>query len=295
MVQFLKVNMRHLDRDNRGRKKRHKCLIVANEFPALKRMKAYELLMKRFAQYGIKSFKTVQSFNDIKAAYGPYSTIRENCHVTITFASADPVTQKEVSGMLGKDTEYRTAENLQGSRFGLMLGNKSVVTHEVYREIVDAGDVRELDPNHEFLIVTGYPKFKAEKVRYDQEPVFRERLLPAAEVGNGLGDYPDLPGEIGIEWLGMRAGCLSMPRKPDPRKPPEDAPKADRPVKRGRPKTAAQPAHRGGGLPEPPEWAEDTTRQDTVRPPADEPVSSRHPPAWSPARRRGVTVRIRDE
>ena len=245
MKQFLTVNMRHLSRDNRGRKKKHTCLIVADEFPALKKMKSYELLMKRFAQYGIKSFKTVQSFNDIDAAYTRYNTIRENCHVTVTFASADPTTQKQMSGMLGKDTEYRQMENLQGSRFGVMLGNKSIVTNEVHREIVSPGDVRELEPEYEYLLVTGYPKFKAEKVRYDQEPVFRERLLPAAEVGDGEGNYPDLPGKVEIEWLGMRAVCPPMPKKVDPKKPPQDAPAKKAPRAKKEPQD----------LPEQPEWA----------------------------------------
>jgi type IV secretion system protein VirD4 len=255
MTQFLKVNMRHVDRDNRGRKKRHDCLIVADEFPALKKMKTYELLMKRFSQFRIKSFKTVQSFNDINAAYGRENTIRDNCFITVTFASADPTTQKQLSGMLGKDTEYRTAENFQGSRFGLMLGNKSVITNEVHREIVDPGDVRELDPDHEYLLVTGFPKFKAEKVRYDQEPVFRERLLPAADVGDGLGDYPDLPGKVEIEWLGMRAECPPMPKKADPKKPPEDA--AAPPQKAPRGRKAKLPANATDDLPEAPEWAEE--------------------------------------
>ena len=140
--------------------------------------------------------------------------------MTVTFASADPTTQKQMSGMLGKDTEYRTSENYQGSRFGMMLGNKSVITNEVHREIVSPGDVRELEPEHEYLLVTGYPKFRVNKVQYDQEPVFRDRLLPAAEVGDGLGNYPDLPGTVEIEWLGMRAECPPMPVKPDPKKPP---------------------------------------------------------------------------
>jgi type IV secretion system protein VirD4 len=254
MKQFLSVNMRHLSRDNRGRKKRHKCLIVADEFPALKKMSAYELLMKRFAQYGIKSFKTVQSFNDIEAAYTRLNTIRENCHVTVTFASADPTTQKQMSGMLGKDTEYRQMENLQGSRFGLLLGNKSIITNEVHREIVDPGDVRELDPAYEYLLVTGYPKFKAEKVKYDQEPVFRERLLPAAEVGDGEGNYPDLPRPVEIEWLGMRAECPPMPVPVDPKKPPRDA---EKPAGRAPRARKAKPVvDAADDLPEPPEWAE---------------------------------------
>jgi type IV secretory pathway TraG/TraD family ATPase VirD4 len=226
MTQFLKVNMRHLDTDNRGRPKRHDCLIVADEFPALKKMKIYELLMKRFAQYRIKSFKTVQSFNDIIASYGRDNTILDNCFITVSFASADETTQKKLSGMLGKDTEYRTAENFQGSRFGFMLNNKSVITHEVHREIVDQGGVRELDPDHEYVLVTGFPKFKAEKVKYDQEIVFQQRLLPAAEVGDGLGHYPDLPGKVEIEWLGMRATCPPRRETADHKKTSDDSPPA---------------------------------------------------------------------
>src|SRR4051794_34518662 len=68
MTQFLKTNTRHLYHDNRGRKKRHDCLIVGDEFPALKRMSVYETMMKRFSQYRIKSFKTVQSDTDLVKA-----------------------------------------------------------------------------------------------------------------------------------------------------------------------------------------------------------------------------------
>ena len=275
MKQFLTVNMRHLSRDNRGRKKKHDCLIVADEFPALKRMKSYELLMKRFAQYGVKSFKTVQSFNDIDAAYTRYNTIRENCHVTVIFASADPTTQKQLSGMLGKDTEYRQMENLQGSRFGVMLGNKSIVTNEVHRDIVSPGDVREMEPGDEYLLVTGYPKFRAKKVRYDEEPVFRDRLLPAAEVGDGAGNYPDLPGKVGIEWLGMRASCPPMPRKADPQRPPEDAPT------RKQPGTTKEPQAAPRDLPDPPDGA-----AEPGAPPAETVV-----PGARPRRKRTLAIK----
>ena len=140
-------------------------------------------------------------------------------------------------------------ENLQGSRFGVMLGNKSIVTNEVHRDIVSPGDVREMEPGDEYLLVTGYPKFRAKKVRYDEEPVFRDRLLPAAEVGDGAGNYPDLPGKVGIEWLGMRASCPPMPRKADPQRPPEDAPT------RKRPGTTKEPQAAPRDLPDPPDGA----------------------------------------
>lgn len=225
MTQFLKVNTRHLYHNNRGKRKRHDCLIVADEFPALKRMSVYETMMKRFSQYRIKSFKTIQTDTDLAKAYGDKSTIAGDCHIKVAFASADEKTQKNLSGMMGKATEYRLSENFQGRRFGVMLGNKSVITNEVYREVITPGDIRELDPDHEYILVTGYPKFKAQKVRYDQEPVFLERLLPAAPIGNGLGEYPDLPEIVEIEWLGMRADCPPMPEKDDPKKPPKDAEK----------------------------------------------------------------------
>lgn len=294
MKQFLTVNMRHLSRDNRGRKKRHKCLIVADEFPALKKMKSYELLMKRFAQYGIKSFKTVQSFNDIDAAYTRQNTIRENCHVTVTFASADPTTQKQMSGMLGKDTEYRTSENYQGSRFGMVLGNKSVITNEVHREIVSPGDVRELEPEHEYLLVTGYPKFRVDKVQYDQEPVFRDRLLPAAPVGDGDGNYPDLPGTVEIEWLGMHAECPPMPTPVDPKKPPTDADKPTRSRK-------ARPANDADDLPPPPNWGDESKQKSApkrVRQPAPsviDPGMREEVVPVTPPKRRRRTLAIKGE
>jgi type IV secretion system protein VirD4 len=288
MTQFLKVNTRHLYQDNRGRKKLHDCLIVADEFPALKRMSVYETMMKRFAQYRIKSFKTIQTDTDLAKAYGDKSTIAGDCHIKVAFASADEKTQKNLSSMMGKDTEYRQAENFQGSRFGVMLGNKSVVTNEVYREVVTAGDVHGLDPDHEYLLVTGYPKFKAEKVRYDQEPVFRERLLPTAPVGDGVGNYPDLPGDVEIEWLGMRAECPPKPMPIDPKKPPKDAEKPAAKAPRTRKaKTVSDE------MAAPPEWAEGAAPQPLAEESAPSVVNFSEEPvpvAAQPSRRQKRTL-----
>jgi hypothetical protein len=131
--------------------------------------------------------------------------------------------------------------------------------------------------------VTGFPKFKAEKVRYDQEPVFQKRLLPAADVGDGEGNYPDLPGPVDIEWLGMRAECLPRPVPADPKKPPRDA---EKPAGRAPRVRKAKPvADAPDDLPEAPEWAEPVP---AGAPPVEVVVPVNVPPA--PKRRKRTLV-----
>jgi type IV secretion system protein VirD4 len=72
-----------------GIERRHKLLLMLDEFPALGRLDFFETALAFMAGYGIRSFLIAQSLNQIDKAYGQNHSILDNCHVRVTFATND--------------------------------------------------------------------------------------------------------------------------------------------------------------------------------------------------------------
>ncbi|MEN6539195.1 MAG: IncP-type conjugal transfer protein TraG, partial [Mizugakiibacter sp.] len=67
-----------------GIARRHKLLLMLDEFPALGRLDFFETALAFMAGYGIRSFLIAQSLNQIDKAYGQNHSILDNCHVRVT-------------------------------------------------------------------------------------------------------------------------------------------------------------------------------------------------------------------
>ncbi len=72
---------RRLTEDLTGHHRRHRLLLMLDEFPALGRLDFFESALAFMAGYGLKSFLIAQSLNQIEKAYGPNNSILDNCHV----------------------------------------------------------------------------------------------------------------------------------------------------------------------------------------------------------------------
>jgi type IV secretion system protein VirD4 len=253
--QFLRAHMRHLYKDAQGRPKLHKILALMDEFPSLGKMDFWVKALRRMAGFDIKTLMSMQSTKDFASVYGDKNPFLDIIEVLVAFAANDPDAQRNISSMVGNATEYRQMQNESGEKMSVFLKNTSIVNSEVQRAVLDSGAIRSLNPDEELLFIPGFKPFKVEKVKYDQEPIFMERCLPAAPLGDGKGNYPDLPEKWTPHWMGIRNNtCPPMPPKEDPTKPPKDK-KIDPIVKelskkmRGRRKPEDE-------LPEPPDWAD---------------------------------------
>jgi len=116
---------RRLTEELDARRKRHRLLLMLDEFPALGRLDFFESALAFMAGYGIKSFLIAQSLNQIEKAYGQNNSILDNCHVRVSFATNDERTAKRVSDALGTATELRAQRNYAGSRLSPWLGHLS--------------------------------------------------------------------------------------------------------------------------------------------------------------------------
>jgi len=174
---------RRLTEDLKTSANRHRLLLMLDEFPALGRLDFFESALAFMAGYGIKSFLIAQSLNQIEKAYGANNSVLDNCHVRVAFATNDERTAKRVSDALGTATEMRDSTNYAGHRLSPWLGHLMVSRQETARPLLTPGEVMQLPPADELLLVAGVPPVRAKKARYYEDARFLERILPPPKAG----------------------------------------------------------------------------------------------------------------
>jgi type IV secretion system protein VirD4 len=174
---------RRLTEDLQAKGRRHRLLFMLDEFPALGRLDFFESALAFMAGYGLKSFLIAQSLNQIEKAYGPNNAILDNCHVRVSFATNDERTAKRVSDALGTATELRAMKNYAGHRLSPWLGHLMVSRQETARPLLTPGEVMQLPPDDELVLVSGVPPIRAKKARYFEDPRLTERVLPPPKLG----------------------------------------------------------------------------------------------------------------
>jgi type IV secretion system protein VirD4 len=186
--------------DQDGAPRRHRVLFMLDEFPALGRLDFFESALAFMAGYGLRAFLIAQSLNQIEKAYGPNNAILDNCHVRVAFATNDERTAKRISDALGTATELRAQRNYAGHRLSPWLGHLMVSRQETARQLLTPGEVMQLPPDDEVVMVSGHPPVRAKKLRFYADANFKPRLLPAP-ILSGEG-YADRPAARGDDWSG---------------------------------------------------------------------------------------------
>ena len=172
---------RRLTEDLQAKDRRHRVLMMLDEFPALGRLDFFESALAFMAGYGLKSFLIAQSLNQIEKAYGPNNSILDNCHVRVSFATNDERTAKRVSDALGTATEMKAMRNYAGHRLSPWLGHLMVSRSETARPLLTPGEVMQLPPTDEIVMAAGVHPIRAKKARYYEDRRFTERVLPSPD------------------------------------------------------------------------------------------------------------------
>lgn len=181
-----------------GIERRHKLLLMLDEFPALGRLDFFETALAFMAGYGIRSFLIAQSLNQIDKAYGQNHSILDNCHVRVTFATNDERTAKRISETLGTATELRAQRNYAGHRLAPWLGHLMVSRQETARPLLTPGEVMQLPTDEAVVMVSSVAPIKAKKLRYFADANFKQRVLPPPAVAAGR--YADVPPVRPDDW-----------------------------------------------------------------------------------------------
>ncbi|MFG0275180.1 MAG: IncP-type conjugal transfer protein TraG, partial [Phycisphaerales bacterium] len=168
---------RRLTEELKAKGRRHRLLLMLDEFPALGRLDFFESQLAFMAGYGLKAFLIAQSLNQIEKAYGQNNAILDNCHVRVAFATNDERTAKRVSDALGTATEMRAMKNYAGHRLSPWLGHLMVSRQETARPLLTPGEMMQLPPSDEIVLVSGAPPVRAKRARYYEDRQFKARII----------------------------------------------------------------------------------------------------------------------
>jgi type IV secretion system protein VirD4 len=182
---------------------KHKLLMMLDEFPALGRLDFFEASLAFIAGYGIRAFLIAQSLNQISKAYGENNAILDNCHVRVCFSTNDERTAKRISDALGTATEQRAMRNYAGHRLSPWLGHVMVSRQETARQLMTPGEVMQLPPSDEIVMVSGLAPIRAKKLRYFEDTNFVGRVLSPPRLGGA--SYRDCPEPRKDDWAGIVA------------------------------------------------------------------------------------------
>jgi len=206
---------RHLTEKLEGdprKMRRHKLLMMLDEFPALGRLDFFETALAFMAGYGIRAYLIAQSLNQISKAYGENNAILDNCHVRIAFSSNDERTAKRISDALGTATELRAQRNYAGHRLSPWLSHVMVSRQETARPLLTPGEVMQLPPADELVLVSGLAPIRAKKLRYYEDHNFLRRVEATPDLSAIV--YRDRPPPHRDDWSGQVRGVhieLSRP------------------------------------------------------------------------------------
>ncbi|MDH0500613.1 conjugal transfer protein TraG, partial [Stutzerimonas stutzeri] len=184
-----------------GIERRHKLLLMLDEFPALGRLDFFETALAFMAGYGLRAFLISQSLNQIDKAYGQNHSILDNCHVRVTFATNDERTAKRISETLGTATELRAQRNYAGHRLAPWLGHLMVSRQETARPLLTPGEVMQLPSDEAVVMLSGLAPIRAKKLRYFTDANFQSRVLPAPRLQSGR--YADAPAPRADDWSSL--------------------------------------------------------------------------------------------
>jgi type IV secretion system protein VirD4 len=206
---------RRLTEELESKRRRHRLLLMLDEFPALGRLDFFESALAFMAGYGLKSFLIAQSLNQIEKAYGQNNAILDNCHVRVSFATNDERTAKRVSDALGTATEIRDAKNYAGHRLSPWLGHLMVSRQETARPLLTPGEVMQLPPADELVLVSGLFPIRAKKARYYEDRQLQARILPPPKHGAGGGAIKRPPDDWSQQALATEPANTSAPATQD--------------------------------------------------------------------------------
>lgn len=208
--------MEHQERAADGRAKKRPLLLLLDEFPQLGKLDLFEQSMGAMAGYGLRAFIVTQSLHQVTQAYGRYHTILDNCQIVTSFAATDVETAETVSKLAGDIYEMRPQETWSGKRQLFGLDHRAITYREERRPLILPADIRRLPEREELVFVTGAKPLRAQKLRYDEEPIFASRLYSLPET--------ERRAPVASPWAQMRS--LGLRDAPLP-SPAETAPGRD--------------------------------------------------------------------
>jgi type IV secretion system protein VirD4 len=177
--------------DSIGRLRRHRTLLLLDEFPLLGALPGFERAMGLMAGYDIQAMLVCQSINSIRGVYGRDNVIIDNCDVITSFGVNDPATAEVICKLGGDLIEMipQTTRHRGGNGFGEQ--RQSHTWRDERRPLMQTGDPLRLPPDQMLIFKGGCRPIRARKIKVDVVPMFASRLIAGAPKSETLTEDND--------------------------------------------------------------------------------------------------------
>ncbi len=177
--------------DSLGRLRRHRTLLLLDEFPLLGALPGFERAMGLMAGYDIQAMLVCQSINSIRGVYGRDNAIVDNCDVITSFGVNDPATADVICKLGGDVIEMipQTTRHLNGG-FGAQQ-RSSHTWRDQRRPLMQTGEPLHLPPDQMLIFKGGCRPIRARKLQVDRFPLFARRLIANTAPTETLTEHHD--------------------------------------------------------------------------------------------------------
>lgn len=186
------------DLDEPGRK--HRLLLMLDEFPAFGKIELMEKALAYIAGYKMKAVLIGQSLNQLEKAYGEKNSVLDNCNTSVFYAPSpnDDKTPELISKKLGD----KTIEVSSSSKKEFSFEGLNISKNKQARKLMTPEETRTLPENRNIIFFGGQFPLKGVKIKYFQEPYFNEKTkinppglerIPQKEVILEKKSEPELP------------------------------------------------------------------------------------------------------
>src|SRR5207247_2810257 len=101
--------------------------------------------------------------------------------------------------------------NYAGHRLAPWLGHLMVSRQETARPLLTPGEVMQLPPDEEVVMVSGHPPIRAAKLRYHEDRNFTLRILPPPRLAQAT--HNDAPRTRPDDWSSLKHSVGSTTAK----------------------------------------------------------------------------------
>lgn len=179
--QLINLNTKTLPQKDPSLK--YQCLLLLDEFAAIGRVGILAKAVAYMAGYNLRLLPIFQSVSQLADVYGEHiaRTLIANCALQIYFAPREQKDAAEFSELLG----YETVKGRSLSRqigLGKGTGSKNESESDQRRALLLPQELRELGQWKEIVVFENTKPILCDKIRYFDDPVFKQRLLKAPEI-----------------------------------------------------------------------------------------------------------------
>jgi type IV secretion system protein VirD4 len=178
-AQLINLNLKELPEDNPALK--YEVLMLMDEFASMGRISVFVKAISIMAGYGLRAAIIAQSFSQLRSIYGEDDarTIMTNCGAQIIFAPREQRDANDFSDMLG----YETVTSRSKSRaYGGRAAGGNISESEQRRALLLPQEIKEIGVEREIIVLENTKPILCDKVKYYEDRVLKQRLLPAPAV-----------------------------------------------------------------------------------------------------------------